>query len=107
LDDLTARLRRLCQFAEAGGADEVWLRETARQLVTMLLAIPESRRAGLQRAAALQAAARAMRTRGYGPAEVIAALKGRTGLSRAQLYRLLNLGRENTDESHADETTAR
>lgn len=104
--DLPARLRELVAYAEAGGAPEPWLQETAQALIEVLLA-SESRVEALQACARLRALADERRAAGYGAGAVIAAVMAAGRVSRATAYRILSQARETTPGVRSPRTSPR
>jgi hypothetical protein len=87
---LAVELRRLVEYAAAGGAPHDWLERLAGELVDELLERADPRRREtLERAHQVAIAEEALRRQGADRGEVLEALEARFGRSRRTLYRLL------------------
>jgi hypothetical protein len=90
---LIDRLRKLCDYAQAAGADRDWLAATADALVEVVLAqrIDPRHRRSLAKATTLAISVEAMQRSGFAHGRAVSALRQRHGLSRSRVYALLSL----------------
>jgi hypothetical protein len=90
---LVDRLRILCDYAQAAGADRAWLATVADDLVALVLAqtTDPRRRRSRARAAQMANVVRSMCQAGHTNGQAVEALCRRHGLRRSWVYELLQM----------------